>query len=152
MSLAEYFLHRIMVIMPILESIGTLFMVITTIVAIPLTIFTFYLRSLREQHQSWQRELVRQISIVESAIPELRKEFSDLERDYTNKEEWLRESMYARQTIQQLLESVARIETVMGSPGNPLSNFGLKHSLQEEIGVCDPGKLNPVDNRREGSV
>lgn len=135
-----------------LESIGTLFMAITSIVAIPLTIFTFYLRSLREQHQSWQRELVRQISIVESAMTGLRKEFSELERDYTTKEEWLRESMYARRSIQQLLDSVARIETVMGRQGIPLANFGLKRSLQEEIGASDPGNLNPIDDRREGSV
>lgn len=127
-------------------------MAITSIVAIPLTIFTFYLRSLREQHQSWQRELVRQISIVESAMTVLRKDFSELERDYTNKEEWLRESMYARQSIQQLLESVARIETVIGRPGNPLSNLSQKRSYQEVFGASDPENLKPVDDRLEGSV
>ena len=95
------------------ESFGTIFMVMTSIVAIPLTMITFYLRSLRDQNQSWQREIDRRMGEVESVVSQLRNEFADWERDYTTKEEWLRECMYARRMIQQLLESTVRLETVI---------------------------------------
>lgn len=63
------------------ESIGTLLTVLTPLVAVPLTVITFYLRSLREHQLSWHGELVRRIESVEGSTLELRKAMGEFERD-----------------------------------------------------------------------
>lgn len=101
------------------ESIGTLLTVLTPLVAVPLTVITFYLRSLREHQLSWHGELVRRIESVEGSTLELRKAMGEFERDYTTKEEWLRELMNARRMLEQGMETAARMDatlrTVMSS-------------------------------------
>lgn len=101
------------------ESIGTLLTVLTPLVAVPLTVITFYLRSLREHQLSRHGELVRRIESVEGSTLELRKAMDEFERDYTTKEEWLRELMNARRMLEQWMETAARMDatlrTVMSS-------------------------------------
>ena len=96
-----------------LESSGTLLTVLTPLVAVPLTVITFYLRSLREHQVSWHSVLVRRIEQVEAAVTDLRKTINDFERDYATKEEWLRECMLARRSIEQLRDTTVRLETTM---------------------------------------
>ncbi len=107
-----------MILASLLESAGTLLAVLTPLVAVPLTVITFYLRSLREHQLTWHSDLLRRIEAAETITSELRGHLSDFERDYTSKEEWLRESLGARQKIEQLKEATIRIETALsGMPG-----------------------------------
>ena len=94
-----------------LESAGSFLAILTPLVAVPLTVITFYLRSLREHQVSWHAELIRRVESQERSSVELRKVLTDFERDYTSKEEWLRECMLARRTLEQLKESAVRLET-----------------------------------------
>ncbi len=103
----------------VLESGGTLLAVLTPLVAVPLTVITFYLRSLREHQVTWHSELVRRFETVEASVTDLRKIVSEFERDYTSKEEWLRECMQARHTLEQLKEASVRLDATMG---NMISN------------------------------
>lgn len=109
----RYKVHRLTA--SLLESTGALLAVLTPLVAVPLTIITFYLRSLREHQVTWHAELVRRIDAVEASLGEVRKTLSEFERDYTTKEEWLRECMATRQTLQQLTEATLRMETIMNT-------------------------------------
>ncbi len=95
------------------ESAGALLTILTPLVAIPLTVITFYLRSLREHQVSWHAELVRRVESVEASTVALRTTIAELERDFTTKEEWLRECMLARRTLEQLSEATVRIETTL---------------------------------------
>lgn len=95
------------------ESIGTLLTVLTPLVAVPLTVITFYLRSLREHQVSWHGELIRRIESAEGSALELRKTMAEFERDYTTKEEWLRELMYARRMQEQWMETAARMDATL---------------------------------------
>lgn len=95
-----------------LESAGSLLAILTPLVAVPLTVITFYLRSLREHQVSWHADLIRRVESQERSSVELRKALTDFERDYTSKEEWLRECMLARRTLEQLKESAVRLETL----------------------------------------
>ena len=97
----------------ILESTGTLLTILTPLVAVPLTVITFYLRSLREHQVTWHGELIRRVEAVEKSVTDLRNTLFAFERDYTTKEEWLRECMLARQTLAQLTEASVRIETTL---------------------------------------
>ena len=99
----------------LLESTGALLAVLTPLVAVPLTVITFYLRSLREHQVTWHAELVRRIETVEATLGAVRKTLAEFERDYTTKEEWLRECMATRQALQQWTEATLRVETIMNT-------------------------------------
>ena len=99
----------------VLESTGMLLAVLTPLVVVPLTVITFYLRALRDHQISRHAELVRRMESVEASAGDIRKTLSELERDYTTKEEWLRECMYARRALGQLSEAAVRMETTLGA-------------------------------------
>ncbi len=102
-----------MLIAGLLESTGVLLTVLTPLVAVPLTIITFYLRSLREHQVTWHEAMVRRVEQLEGVVRDLRKLLTEFERDYTTKEEWLRECMHGRRVLEQLMEATVRIETTM---------------------------------------
>ncbi len=96
-----------------LESSGAVLTLVTPLIAVPLTAITFYVRSLREQHESAMSGVVRRIEAVDGAVAELRRMLVAFERDYTTKDEWLRECMLARRTLDQLSETAVRLETLL---------------------------------------
>ena len=100
-----------------LETTGAFLTILAPLVAVPLTMITFYLRSLREHQVSWHNELVRRVEAIENVLGNLRGSVSDFERDYTTKEEWLREGMWARRTLENLSGSVVRLETTVKRAG-----------------------------------
>jgi hypothetical protein len=95
------------------NSASTVLAVMTPLVAVPLTVITFYLRSLREHQMTWHGELVRRFEALERSTAQLRATVTQFERDYTTKEEWLRECMMARQTLEGLSKAAVRLETSM---------------------------------------
>ncbi len=92
------------------ESPGALLAVLTPLVAVPLTVITFYLRSLREQQGSRHSEIVHRLEQSESSIAGLRRSLTEIARDYTSKEEWLRECMHTRRLLERLTERTIRME------------------------------------------
>ncbi len=110
------------------ESGGTYLTVLTPLVAVPLTVITFYLRAIREHQLSWHAEWTRRLERVEGATGELRKALADLERDYATKEEWLRECLHSRRRLEQLTEATVRLEALLehgrSSEGSDLKRRG----------------------------
>ncbi|MEK6799415.1 MAG: hypothetical protein AABZ12_10650 [Planctomycetota bacterium] len=92
------------------ESTAVLVAVLAPLVGIPLTALTFYLRSLREQQAQWFSELSRRCDAADAGLSELRRRLVELERDYATKEEWLRETMHARRTLEHLTSAAARLD------------------------------------------
>jgi hypothetical protein len=91
---------------------GAIAVVLSPIAAVPLTIVTFHLRALGEQHRARQEEIARRVEALESSVASLRQELSETQRDYTGKEEWLRESLSARRQIERLSEGLARMGAI----------------------------------------
>ncbi len=87
--------------------------VVASLVAVPVTFITLYLRSLREHQLTKHRELGHRIERVEEALPRQTAAMSDMERDFTTKEEWLRETMHTRHRLERLMEAVVRLETTL---------------------------------------
>jgi hypothetical protein len=85
--------------------------VLAPLVAVPLTVVTFHLKGLREQAAARQDEGSRRLESLEGAVAAARQTLLELQRDYTTKEEWLRESMVARHQLERLLGAVTRLET-----------------------------------------
>lgn len=82
--------------------------VVAPLVGVPLGVITFYLRSLHETQHSRHAELVRRFEVIERMGGELARTVASFSLDYTTKEEWLRECMYARGRIERLAEQIAR--------------------------------------------
>ena len=95
------------------ETGGTYLTVLTPLVAVPLTVITFYLRSLNDQQVNWRGEILRRVERVDTALVDMRATINDFERDYTSKEEWLRECMHARRSLETLTRSTTRLEALM---------------------------------------
>ena len=95
-----------------IETAGPLLTVLTPLVAVPLTVITFYLRSLREHQVMWHAALVRRVEAGEKADREIRRGLSDLERDYATTEEWLRECMHTSRVVEHLTEVTTRMEAI----------------------------------------
>ena len=96
-----------------MESAGTFVAVLTPLFAVPLTLIVFYLRSLREHQTTWHTDSARRVESMESSVADIRRLVAEFERDYTTKEEWLRECMHARRTLEQLTQTTIRIETLL---------------------------------------
>jgi hypothetical protein len=135
------------VVASLLESTGPLLTVLTPLVAVPLTVITFYLRSLREHQVTWHADLVRRIEMVEAALADLRKVLSEFERDYTTKEEWLRECMATRRTLGQLTEATLRVETTM----NTIFADPRRDRLVRRVRLRNEGTKAPHGADRTGS-
>ena len=100
--------HRRGVVM--LEQIGILLSILVPLVAVPLTVITFYLRSLREHQLTRQQELAQRLDEQTRAWEVLRRSVAEFERDYTTKEEWLRECLHARRVLERLTVVTAGLE------------------------------------------
>ncbi len=98
------------------------------LVAVPLGVITFYLRSLYENQMNRHAELVRRFELVERMTTELARTVSGFALDYTTKEEWLRECMYARGRIERLAEMIR---------GECGPNAGVRVSGAGECGSAD---------------
>lgn len=96
-----------------LDTVIPLLTVVGPLVGVPLTVITFYLRSLREHQVSWHGETTRRLSAVEAGLGELRRSLDDFERNYTTKEEWLRECLHARRVLERVTEATVRIEATV---------------------------------------
>lgn len=96
---------------------GTYLAVLTPLVAVPLTVLSFYLRALRDGQMKGQADTERRFAGVDTAIVQLRQSVADVVRDYATKEEWLRECMHARRKIEQLTETAVRLETALDCKG-----------------------------------
>jgi hypothetical protein len=95
------------------ETTAAVLALLAPLVGVPLTFITFYLKGLREHQVSRFGELTQRAETLESALQRVGEELKALQRDYATKEEWLRESMWARGQIEKLTASIARAETGM---------------------------------------
>lgn len=95
------------------EQLGALVGILSPLVGVPLTVITLYLRAIREHQTAGMAEVTHRIETMEASIRDLLRATADFEREYTTKEEWVRESMLARQHLERLTEMVTRIEAVV---------------------------------------
>jgi len=78
--------------------------------AATLSVVVFYLRSLREHQIQQHAELVRRLERIEEESERLRRTLRETERMFASKEEWLRETMFARRRLEVLTRAVAAMQ------------------------------------------
>ena len=92
--------------------------VVAPLVGVPLTVMTFYLKGLREQQAGRFSDLSDRVNAGADGLRRLVDDVALMQRDYTTKEEWLRETLWARGRIEALSVALMRVETeVEGQSG-----------------------------------
>jgi hypothetical protein len=115
------------------ETMGSLLAVLAPLAAVPITIITFYLRSLREHQLSRHADLLRRIEAVEATHRELQRAIEAVQRDYTTKQEWLREYLHGRRVMEHITRSTTRMETMLETAGVPNAPRRLRTPTVSEV-------------------
>jgi len=99
-------------------TIASVAVVLAPLVGVPLGMITLYLRTIRDQQTSKHYEMLQRIECLETSIRGLSQMVNTFERDYTTKEEWLRESMHARRQLERLTEMVGKLQVSVEHTGD----------------------------------
>ena len=83
---------------------------VSALVGVPLGAILFYLRSLRDDQHARHAALNRRMDDIETDLRQISHAVDHLEKTYTTKEEWVRETMLARQQLERLTEMVAKLQ------------------------------------------
>ena len=114
-------------------QLGLLVGVLAPLVGVPLMMITLYLRAIREHQTSTMAELTRRIDTMEGSMRDLLRSTANFEREYTTKEEWVRESMLARQRLEKLTEMVTRIEAELENGQGLAAEIGRAMAAMVEL-------------------
>jgi hypothetical protein len=92
------------------EQTAVIVGVLSPLVGVPLGVIGLYLKAIRDHQTTAMAELTHRIEAMETSMRDLLRRSADFEREYATKEEWVRESMLARQQLERLTEMIARIQ------------------------------------------
>ncbi len=97
------------------QVITTLLAAAGTVLGVPLTAILFYLKVIRDDQRHFQTGFLRRISKIEAECDRIELALEKVERRYTPRDEWLRETLLARNQLGRLTEILARVQAEMES-------------------------------------
>ena len=115
------------------EQVAVMVAVLSPLVGAPLTVITMYLRAIREQHSNTMREMSSRMATMEASIRDLLQSNAGFEREYATKEEWVRESMLARQRLERLTELVTWIQAELENGQGLAAQLGRAAAAMMEL-------------------
>lgn len=131
------------------QQFGLIIGAVSPLVGVPLVMVTFYLRAIREHQIGAAREMLHRIEALESSLRDVLRATAEFEREYTTKEEWVRESMLARQGLERLTEMVTRIQADLETSQTLATELGrLTASLVQAAGTMP---RTPSEEQKIGS-
>ncbi len=84
---------------------------LTPLVGIPLTMIMLYLKAIRQAQESLGTAGRRRMEVIEADVRRVGERLDEVERSYTTKEEWLRESLHSRHQLERLMEMMAEVRS-----------------------------------------
>ena len=115
------------------SQVSVLVGILSPLVGVPLVVISLYLRAIREHQTTTMQEMSRRIETMEMTLHDLVRATSEFEREYATKEEWVRESMLARQRLERLTEMMTRIETELENGRGLAAELGRAASAMVEL-------------------
>ena len=103
------------------KTLGAIIGVMVPLLGVPLAMITLYLKSIRDYQVDRCEGIEDRLEHLDAAFHDVRRQVGEFERDYTTKEEWLRESMLARRQLEKLTELMTRIQVEIEN-GNGLAH------------------------------
>ncbi|MEE8169058.1 MAG: hypothetical protein V3T70_00790 [Phycisphaerae bacterium] len=92
------------------DIVAAMIAAMSALVGAPLTAILFYLRALRDEQRTRQHAIDKQLRQFECEVRSVEQTVDDVQRSYTTKEAWIRETMLARKQLERLSELMARIQ------------------------------------------
>jgi hypothetical protein len=105
------------------ELIATMIGALSMLVGIPLSAIVMYLRAIREEQRMLQVTLARRVERIEAECQRVELSVEHVQRNYTTKEEWVRETMLARNQLERLTELMARLQAELESSRGLATQF-----------------------------
>ncbi|MCG3138871.1 MAG: hypothetical protein HJJLKODD_02740 [Phycisphaerae bacterium] len=99
--------------------------VLVPLVGVPLALITMYLRSINDFQVQRYAEIEQRLGSLYESHHLVEQMVREYERNYTTKEEWLREAMHARQQLEKLTDLVTRIQVELEN------GQGLAHQMAQ---------------------
>jgi hypothetical protein len=93
------------------STVGVVMGGMAGLVGVPLMMITLYLKSIREAQENHQAAGSRRMGVIEADVRRVDQRLDEVERGYTTKEEWLRESLHSRQQLERLTEIMAEVRS-----------------------------------------
>ncbi len=90
-------------------SMTSLVAVLAPLVAAPMGLVVLYLKAVHDGLTERCHQLSRQLEQCSERLAHLGDELSAVQRNYTTKEEWLRESLLTRQALERIGEALTRL-------------------------------------------
>ena len=118
-------------------------------VGVPLTVIALYLRAIREHQTATMAEITHRIQTIEAALHDMVKCTADFEREYTTKEEWVRESMFARQRLERLTEMLTRVQAELENGRGLAAQIGRVAAAMTQIAQRLPCPSAPLETAGE---
>ena len=118
--------------------------VLSSLIGVPLMMIMLYLRTIRDQQRESMKEMTKRIETIEGSVHDLLRSTVEFEREYATKEEWVRESMLARQRLEKLTEMVTRIEAELENRREVASALGKLTSVLNE-NIRQAGRQSSVE-------
>jgi len=97
------------------QLVSTVIGALSALVGVPLTAIVLYLRAIREDQRIVQSDMTRRVDKIEAECLRIDESVDEIERSYTPKEEWVRETMLARKQLARLTELMARLQVELES-------------------------------------
>ncbi len=113
--------------------ISMLIGILSPLIGVPLVVITFYLKAIREHQTIGMAEVTHRIDAMEASVRDLLRATAEFEREYATKEEWIRESMLARQQLERLTEMVSRIQAELETGQGLASEMSRATALMVEM-------------------
>jgi len=88
----------------------TLIGALAALTGAPLTAMVFYLRAIRDDQRDVRSALAQKLERIRADQRRLEQSLDQVERSFTTKDEWVRETMLARQQLARLTEMMTRIQ------------------------------------------
>lgn len=82
----------------------------SALVGAPLTAILFYLRAIRDDQRIRQQYLDTRLETLAADLRRVESAIDHIEKNYTTREDWSRETMLARQQLERLSEWMAKID------------------------------------------
>ncbi|MFQ5430182.1 MAG: hypothetical protein ACE5E1_07725 [Phycisphaerae bacterium] len=126
--------------------IATLIGAAAALAGLPLTLIVVHLRAIREDQRSLRADFTRRVDRIATECERIGIETRRMDRRYTTKEEWIRETMLARRQLGRLTELMARLQAELESSRGLANQFvrsthaiiALTDRLGQRLAECSP--------------
>lgn len=106
------------------QLVGTIVATVSALVGPPLAVVVFYVRGIRDDQRAANEDMQRRATALDADLSRLSKAVDEVRQAYTTKDEWLRETMLARQQLERLSELLARLQADMEHVRTLVNQFG----------------------------